>query len=163
MLVFSTRVRGVVLPAAAAVVCSCGIGACGDPDLLTDLSPEGAPEVLTVMVMNDPAEQLIEAATYCKLNDDKRPAAVGLPDLRIVQVCNDNLGVGADMVMDALPTGWYVRIVFDELLDPKVEELVEIMSDPDGDAGPLPEMGTGIFEGKISSTLPVTLTCGGAP
>lgn len=128
------------------------LGACSDPDQNTDLRPDGDPEVLAVLVMNDPAGQVIEHATYCKVGDEKRPARVGLPDFTAPDICPADLSKGADEIVDAAPDGWYVRIMFDELLDPNVEELSEI-KDPDTGEG------TDTFEGSIANTHPVKLEC----
>lgn len=147
------------------------LGACDDPTARTDLRPEGPPEVLAVLVMNDPFG-LYETATYCKVGDEKRPSLVGTPDFNALQICDTDLNNPAGYrednpdtpevedtfvaagVEDAAPTFWYSRIMFDELLDPDVEELVEI-TDADGN-------GTGQFAGTLANTRPVTLTCGGA-
>lgn len=140
------RTQGVVLAAAAVLA-----GACNDPEQNSDLRPSGPPEVLTVLVMNDPVAMLGEQATYCKPDDEKRPAQVGLPDFTISTVCDPDLAVAAEPVTDAYPDGWYVRIMFDELLDPNIEELTEIL-DENG-------AGTDTFTGSIANTQPVTLQC----
>src|SRR5687767_2341383 len=150
MFVHPTRAQDSLL--ATVAICCTGLVACSDPEQLTDLRPEGPPEVLTVLVAND-ADHYLESATFCKLNDEKRPGQVGLIDLTLLDVCDADLSVGAEMVTDALPTAWYVRIVFDELLDPDIEDLSEV-TDSNGN-------GTGVFVGSIASTRPVTLTCGG--
>ena len=49
------RSQGFALVAAAAGVL--GLGACTDPDQNTNLRPEGPPEVLAVLVMNDAANK----------------------------------------------------------------------------------------------------------
>ena len=128
------------------------LGACSDPEQNTDLRPAGDPEVLTVLVMNDPAGGVIEHATYCKVGDNKRPARVGLPDFTAPDICPSDLSKGVDELTNAAPDSWYVRIVFDELLDPSIEELTEI-KDPDTGEG------TDTFEGSIANTHPVKLEC----
>ena len=52
----------------AAVGLAFAVG-CSEPDLNTDLRPQGDPEVLAVLVMTDPVEMLGEKATFCKLGD----------------------------------------------------------------------------------------------
>lgn len=146
---FVNRTHGVV--AATLGVLGLGLGACSDPAQNTDLRPEGPPDVLAVLVLTDAASQLVETATYCKTNDDKRPSQVGLPDFTTQQVCPVDLGEGASEVKNAYPDGWYVRIMFDELLDPSVEELVEVLDD-NGE-------GTDTYTGTIANTHPVTLKC----
>ncbi len=128
------------------------LGACGDPEQNTNLRPEGPPDVLAVLVATDPAAQLYESATYCKVDDEKRPTQVGLPDFTLSQICDADLTAPAPMVTSAYPDGWYVRIMFDELLDPEVEELIEIL-DPDTGEG------TDTFTGTIANTQPVVLEC----
>ncbi len=126
---------------------------CSDPVASTDLRPAGDPEVLSVLVMNDSVFEFLETATFCKTNDEKRPAFVGTP-LGGINVCDDDVSAPAEEVVDAIPTFWYTRIMFDELLDPNVEELIPIL-DPDTMAE------TGQFTGSLLNTQPVNLTCGG--
>lgn len=128
------------------------LGACDDPVQNTDLRPEGPPDVLTVLVMTDAVSQLAESATYCKTGDDKRPTTVGLPDFTLSSICDEDSTKPASMVTNAYPDGWYVRIMFDELLDPDVEELIEI-TDPDTG------MGTDTYTGSLANTQPVILEC----
>lgn len=137
--------------AATLGVLGLGLAACDDPTQSTDLRSEGPPDVLAVLVLTDAVGQLYETATYCRPNDEKRPSLVGLPDVTTQQVCPETLSEGVDEVTNAYPDGWYVRIMFDELLDPSVEELVEII---DPDLGP-----TDTYTGTIANTKPVTLRC----
>src|SRR5690606_39027695 len=83
--------------------------------------------------------------------DEKRPGLVGLPDFTTQQVCPETLADGVDPVDNAYPDGWYVRIMFDELLDPSIETLTEIL-DANGE-------GTGTFRGSIRDANPVKLEC----
>lgn len=126
---------------------------CTDPVQSTDLRPDGPPEVLAVMVMNDSINGLSEAATFCKANDDKRPSLVGLPDGSTQQVCPTDGKEVKDGVTDAAPQGWFVRVMFDELLDPSIEDLTEIL---DNDGNP-----TGTYSGSIARTHPFKITCAG--
>jgi hypothetical protein len=136
----------------AATACVLVLGACSAPEERSDLRPRGAPEVLTVLVSND-ADGIVEGATFCKTNDDKRPGLV--PALLAAnadapaQVCPDALAMGVDEVTDGVPLAWYVRIQFDELLDPDIEDLEPI---PDSE----------LMRGSLARTQPVILTCGGA-
>lgn len=144
---FVNRTHGVV----AATLGVLGLAACDDPVQNTDLRTEGPPDVLAVLVLTDATSQLYETATYCRPNDEKRPSLVGLPDFTTQQVCPATLTETADEVTDAYPDGWYIRIMFDELLDPEIETLTEVLDD-DGN-------GTDAFTGSIASTHPVTLRC----
>jgi hypothetical protein len=144
---FVNRTRGVVW-ATAGVLSLVG---CTDPEQKTDLRPAGPPEVLSVLVMNDAAGGLYEGATFCKPGDDKRPSQVGTPDGNLLQVCPADQSMGVDELADANPQNWYVRIMFDELLDPSIEELSPII-DSDGND-------TGTFSGSIANTKPVKLQC----
>jgi hypothetical protein len=56
--------------------------------------------------------------------------------------------MGADQVKDAVPLGWYVRVQFDELLNPDIEEL-------------LPIAGSDLSKGSLAKSQPVVLSCGG--
>lgn len=148
MLVLTPRgTQGAVVAAIAA------LGACTDPVLGTDLRPDGPPEVLSVLVFTDYEQGFLEETTFCKLNDAKRPALVGLPDFSTKNMCPDDLTKGADEITKAVPTGWYARIMFDELLNPDVEELV-----PNKDMATGQDNGT--FTATLENTQPVTLTCG---
>jgi hypothetical protein len=138
----------------AVLVGTLALVACEDPEARTDLRPAGDPEVLSVLVMNDAAGGLIETATFCKTGDVKRPTLVGLPDFTTTQVCADDVSMPATEVEDAVPTGWFARVMFDELLDPDVEDLIPIL-DPDT------MQETGTFSGSLAQTQPLTLTCGG--
>jgi len=141
---------------------------CGDPDLPTDLRTSGPPNVTTVTVMSDletsidPSsektgglDRLLEDATYCRLGDNKRPGLVGLPDIRTIQVCPDDLSMKAmdDGVAAAAPPVWFVRIVFDKLLDANIEDLVPLL---DESGNP-----TGTNVGTLKNTQPVALRCNG--
>lgn len=142
-------------------------GACATPDELSDLRPAGDPEVLTVLVADkgpDPDNDGIiangeadvtETATFCKPNDNKRPNFVNYPlALGGTQLCPDDIAMGVDPITDAEPLEWYVRIQFDELLNPSIEDLIPILDDNG--------IATGTFSGTLANTQPVTLTCNGA-
>jgi hypothetical protein len=144
---FVNRTRGLVWATAGVL----SLVACSDPEQKTDLRPDGPPEVLSVLVMNDAVAGLYEGATYCAPKDDKRPNLVGTPDGNLLQVCPADLDTGVDELTDANPQNWYVRIMFDELLDPSIEELHPIL-DSDGND-------TGTMAGTIANTKPVKLEC----
>ncbi len=157
-------------PVAAGALACALLAACADPDQPTDLRTHGAPDVTTVLVLSDlrtaidpdfpsspvDLDRLIESATYCRIGDVKRPDVVDLPTITTLQVCPDDLGAPADAAATAqgAPPSWYVRIVFDELLDPSIEDLV-----PELDALMRP---TGRVVGSLLATQPVALTCDGA-
>lgn len=139
---------------------------CGDPDLPTDLRTSGPPNVTAVLVMSDletaidpdsekagALDRYLEDATYCRLNDDKRPRLIGLQDGRTTEVCPDDLTQKAidDGVAPGAPPVWFVRIAFDKLLDPSIEDLEPVL-DQSG-------MPTGQFFGTLKNTQPVTLQC----
>ncbi|HTL32531.1 MAG TPA: hypothetical protein VL326_05385 [Kofleriaceae bacterium] len=105
---------------------------------------------MAVLVANDAVSHLTEKATYCAPNDPKRPSLVGLPDATQSQICPDD-GSAVTMVDDAYPDGWYVRIMFDELLNPDIETLTPVLDDDD--------MPTGTSVGSIAGTHPVDLQC----
>lgn len=135
---------------AAATLGVLAMGACTDPELNTDTRPEGPPEVLAVLVMTDPATQLYETATYCKPGDELVPTQVGLPDFTTQIVCPED-GSEVEPVANAYPDGWYVRIMFDELLDASIEELTPILDDSG--------LETGAFTGSIRGANPISLRC----
>jgi hypothetical protein len=102
-----------------------------------------------------PLSRYLESATFCRLNDDKRPGLIGLPIATTTQICPDDLKLGSetDGTAEGAPPVWYVRVVFDELLDPSVEELI-----PELDSMGNP---TGTTLGSLLNTQPVSLKCGG--
>ena len=144
---FVNRTRGVVW-ATSGVLALVG---CTDPAQKTDLRPAGPPEVLAVLVMNDAAGNLSEGTTFCKVGDSFRPGLDNTVDGVGHQLCPDDLSMGVDELTDANPTNWYVRVMFDELLDPNVEDLVPIL-DATG-------MDTGTVAGTLANTQPFTLQC----
>lgn len=172
MFVHRSRLKTQGALAIAALLGTGLLSACDDPVANTDLRPEGDPEVLSVLVMDDAELFFLETATFCKVDDPKRPGlvAAGLSFIPL-QICDevgpdgeagtaDDLSMPAEPVTEAVPTAWYARIMFDELLDPDVEDLIEITEDDDADPA-TPEVGTGQFFGTLANTQPVVLTCGG--
>ena len=156
MLVYRSTVAAAILYGALLVGCSA-------PEQQTDLRKDGPPNVTAVMVMSDlrtavdprppGLSRLLESATYCRVGDEKRPGHVGLPDFSTTQVCPEDLTKGSDTpgTAEAAPPNWFVRVVFDKLLDASVEDLVPVnMADP-----------TGAQKGTLMRTQPVTLKCNG--
>ncbi|HVK75685.1 MAG TPA: hypothetical protein VM734_20280 [Kofleriaceae bacterium] len=129
-------------------------GCFGDTDLNTDLRSEGPPAVLAVLAQS--GVDLTEFAAFCRYvdgnRDPKAPGFVGDPVTGGGIVCPE---VQTEFEAAALDprfvepnVSWAIRIMFDELLDPSVEDLVC----PDDDIRCF---------GTIAETRPVTLTCGG--
>jgi hypothetical protein len=113
-------------------MCLFAATSCSDPDFNTDLTTEGPPEILSVTVLSEGVGD--ESATFCA-----DPAGRKIPEA----FCpNDGT------VADAVPMGWYSRIIFDELLNADVESLIEV---------------DGAMVGSLATTQPVTLLCGGDP
>jgi hypothetical protein len=151
--------------AAGTLACALLVG-CSDPDLPTDLRTSGPPNVTTVTVLTDlktavdPSPpripRLIESATYCRVGDEKRPSLVGLPGRATTQVCPENLSAASETqgTAEGAPPNWFVRVVFDKLLDPSVEELTPVL---DAMGNP-----TTVMMGTLINTQPVTLKCNGA-
>lgn len=142
----------------AAGLCTCVFAACSDPEIRTNLRPEGDPEVLTVMAYTTEVSAggtTLEKAMFCKSGDDKVPTLIGLPDAASTTiVCPEDGSAPPDVVdTDALLP--LVRIVFDELLDTSVEELL------DSETGEPCTIDSATCFGTIANTLPVTVECGG--
>ncbi|HSK02492.1 MAG TPA: hypothetical protein VK932_14665, partial [Kofleriaceae bacterium] len=55
--------------AVVSTVAMLALGACTDPAARTDLRPEGPPDVLAVLVLNDALDGLVESAAFCKAGD----------------------------------------------------------------------------------------------
>jgi hypothetical protein len=158
------------------------LSACrGGGDLPTDLRPEGPPEVLAVMVLTDQLSAneglLDESAAFCKIDngvpDPKDPTILGLPDQSVAQICPETAAevtggfshrpligdpkttVGVSNANPIGLGGFYVRVVFDELLDPSFETLTD-----SEDGGPCTADSI-TCDGHIAMSMPVTLTCDG--
>lgn len=151
---------------AVALASTLAIGACGPGNQTSTLRPDGPPEVLTVSLPGpdprialgeEPSGSIIEVATFCKTSgpndgtagagDPKRPSTVTPNDLNVLQYCpNDDTKPQPELTA-ADPTTWFVRIQFDELLDPSIEDLV-----------PSAAM-DGTTMGTLKNTQPVTMQC----
>lgn len=142
-----------------------GLAACGIPDQKVDLRSEGPPEILTVMILN---ENFDEAATFCAPDDEKVPVIItgGCGPGFGFDCCTDCIGICPEVgeadatvttVSNAEPMFWQVRVVFDELLDPDVETLLDSATD-----GPCNDDSV-TCTGHINTTLPFELECNGVP
>ncbi len=154
------RTRRAPMAALVSLISFALAAGCSDPDLASDLIPEGPPEVPEVNVLSESSMfagdlRLGEAATFCRGGDQYKVNSVYCPLARD----GSNTPIPGereiDPALDALPyaasqgfndTYWHVRLVFDELLDPAIERL-----DDEGD---------GFTSGHIADTMPVTLRCG---
>jgi hypothetical protein len=149
----SNKTQGVL----AAGVASIALAACSDPTLLTDLRPEGPPEVLTVMTLTDlPSPNggfLAENSVFCA-DDEKAPTFIGAPDFSVIQLCPEPGGDSLPPPRGANPLGFYARVVFDELLD---GDAVETLTDSET-GGPCTETSL-TCDGHINTTMPVILRC----
>lgn len=128
-------------------------GCLSEPELKTNLRPEGPPEVLSVLAVDVVAHG--EVAAYCKYVgtalDEKGPGLV-----QGTQICPQ---VSTDFeAAELFPLGWEVRIVFDELLNGDAIE--ELDCDADGDGEQDDPITT--CDGHIANTRPVSITCGAA-
>lgn len=127
-------------------------GCLSEPDLKTNLRPEGPPEVLSVLAVDGVYG---ETPAYCKYVgttlDEKGPGLV-----QGVQICPEESGDFAPA--ELFPLSWDVRIVFDELLNADAVE--ELDCDADGDG--LQDDPITTCDGHIANTRPVTITCGDA-
>ncbi len=151
--------------AVTALLGAIALAGCTDPTEPSDLRTGGPAQVLTVLVNSADHRTgftgaSIENATFCKtsgpndepgMGDPKRPGPVSTIDTSIIQVCPDDLTMGAPEVTDAIPEAWYVRIEFDELLDPTIEDLIPVL---DSSGNP-----TGTYTGTLVNTQPVSLQC----
>jgi len=97
-----------------------------------------------------------ELATFCRTNDEKVPTVIGTPDQSVVEICPEEQGNTVDMVTRADANGFQVRIVFDELLDPSVETLID-----SGDGGPCTDTSI-TCDGSLAQTQPVVVRCNNA-
>jgi hypothetical protein len=130
--------------------------ACSDPELASELNDGGPPEIVQVNVRTESAVlgagdptglQAGESATFCRSGDQYQVNQVYCPEARDANNAPRPGVREVSPVTDAAPGDWYVRIIFDELLDADVEDLV---TDADGNT-----------TGHINRTQPVVLRCGG--
>lgn len=125
---------------------------CENPVLHTEHNTLGAPEVTTVLILSekdqsdanrDGVKDTNEVATFCG-------QAEGMKVHRGFCKTGDNGEVlAANPVMNANPAAWFARVVFSELLNPAVEELI-----------PAGENNEKIV-GSLLNTQPVEVICGG--
>ena len=144
--------------------------ACADPDLKSELVTEGPPEITEVNVLSEGVIladatflRLGEGATFCRPGDYK-VNNVYCPEARdgsmkpisgeravegpIVDVMPYAAALGMeDFTAGGVLPNWHIRFIFDELLDPSVEDVVDA---------------DGVFYGSIAETMPVDVTCGDA-
>jgi Big-like domain-containing protein len=113
--------------------------ACSDPELNTTLVSEGPPQTLTVTVLSEAAGD--EVATFCTSDKASR-----VNERYCARDRETDDIIAVDPVSDTVPQSWFARVVFDELLDPDVEQL--IVADD------------GSTSGSLAQTQPVTVTCG---
>jgi hypothetical protein len=142
------RTQGTLAAGLALLITGCFT----DPDLKTGLRPEGKPEVLATMSMSDSGE----APMFCKYlangsRDDKAPGLVQgtmvCPDLKTAFTAAKYEPIVTLDVGLVAPAS--LRLVFDELLNGDAIETIENCDEQ-----------TGVCEGHIKTTLPVTVTCG---
>lgn len=130
-----------------------GVVACDNPVQKSDLRVSGAPNVTAVLVRLAPGDTndgAPEVATYCRKNDEKRPGLIALiSPVAQVQVCPEDLSKGAALegIAETTSGSWLIRIVFDQLLDSSIEELLAINETK--------------TIGTLRNTQPVELKCNG--
>jgi Bacterial Ig-like domain len=144
---FMSRACGLL---AAVVPCALAV-ACSDPELASELDSGGPPEVVEVNVAsetapNDPNNNRIEAATFCRPGEQYDVSTFYCP----LERDSENKPIPGDReldapVSDAVPVGWHARFIFSELLDPDVEDLVTE---------------DGVTTGTLAETQPAILRCG---
>jgi hypothetical protein len=152
------------------------VAACGEPDLNTNLRPEGAPEVLALLTQNPidwDGNGFTETALKCRyvngVRDPKAPAFVGDPITGGSLVCPETqaeFDEGPDHLRSVEPriidgVSWGLRVMFDELLDgDHVEDLIGF--DDEGMEHPC-NADDESCEGTLARTQPFTLACGATP
>lgn len=150
------RTQGVLAAGLGLLITGCF----SDPDLKTGLRPEGPPEVLAILAIDNNLGA--EPAAFCRYDaagnlDPKAPSFV-----QGVDVCPATKAeFDADGPAELEPLAWNFRAMFDELLNgEKVETLVD--SEPDAQGNPLPcTADSETCDGHIDTTLPFDVSCGG--
>lgn len=127
------------------------VAGCTDEELQSELDTKGPPRVTVVTVGGADGE----AAIYCPGEDADK----------ISVVCFDgsgNYSFDPATIPSAAPAGGFVRLAFNELLDPdRAEELV-VVRDESGQPARDP-YGNPILRGTLVNTQPVLLTCNDEP
>ncbi|WP_428261156.1 Ig-like domain-containing protein [Haliangium sp.] len=136
----------------ALTVALAAVSGCDDAEIKSDLDTSGSPRVTSVTVSTEGAG---EAPTFCGDPDEDK----------VTLLCfdGDGLPIEPDPATDVTPQGWYVRLVFNELLNPdRAEELVIVRdsSAPDGIARD--QYNDPVLRGTLENSQPVNLVCGGA-
>lgn len=133
-----------------AMIAAAAAGCTGE-ELQSELDTEGPPRVTVVTVGDESGE----VAAYCPDEDADK----------ISVVCFDgagNYGFDPAATVIAAPVGGFVRLAFNELLDPdRAEELV-VVRDESGEPARDP-YGNPILRGTLVNTQPVILTCNEQP
>lgn len=132
---------------------STAMAGCSDEGYQSELDTAGPPRVTVVTVSTAGGE----VPAYC----------VGPEAEKISVVCLDATGNYAfddSVPVEAIATGWQVRVVFNELLDPdRAEELVEV-PDPENPDQPLRDQyGNPVLRGTLANSQPVVLLCNDEP
>jgi hypothetical protein len=127
--------------------------ACSDPELASDLDTEGPPDLVEVNVVSEsaplgPNGKALESATYCRPGNEFKVNTFYCPLAR----GDDDAPIAGERAVlspidDARPLDWHVRFIFSELLDPDVEDLIEV---------------GGNTVGSLARTQPAAVSCGGA-
>jgi hypothetical protein len=133
---------------------------CDRPDFKTDLVPEGPPDVMAVAVFAaEPAVTMADGTPLCPGAPFEPPpceTAIFCPsdtERDPVKINRRYCPVGAQLtpVTSVDPLSGWVRIAFDELLDPDIEVLTDKVI----------ETGETIQVGSIVAADPVTVVCAG--
>lgn len=132
---------------------------CEQDPLASELDSDGPPRVTAVAALSEAlvagGASPAEATVYCGSAEDDK--------LSVICVGQDGAAISPGPVADVPPIDWYVRLVFNELLDAdRAEELV-VVSDPANPGEPLRDQyGDAVTRGTLERSQPVTLTCNGA-
>lgn len=129
--------------------------ACSDPEIRTDLRPDGPPEVLALLAQSQ--VDLGETAVFCKYDgetlDPKAPGFVGDPVTGGSVVCPPTRAEFTAGNTGAPNFAFAIRVMFDELLEGDKVETLDCVTGDDG---------IEICSGSLATTQPLGITCGAA-
>lgn len=147
-----TRAQGLLAVGFGFALVSCSLD-----ETKSDLITEGPPRVITVTVLSEADG---EAATYCAAPDSgEKVNAYYCPTTQ-----DEVDDFPARPIIDAVPIGWQLRVIFNEHLQAdQVEDILACVDRNHNGQCDESDLFDGYMTGSLINTQPVELTCAGEP